>query len=225
MPIRFTLVFVLYNGVWRIVQSHNSLTVTNLNITGVEVTKGLEMLLAEMGDQAESGIRDSISEGMVTLMFTDIEDSTGWVSRLGDAKWAKLVAWHDAAVRKVVEANGGSIVKTLGDGAMAAFDSTRSAAQAAIRIQTALSEEKEEQDLKIRIGLHVGEVLQTGEDYLGQAVNKAARIASAAAGGEVMVSSAVAALLSDDPQFEFGMPINSELKGLPGTHSTVPMKF
>jgi len=216
---------VLYNGVWRIVQSHNSLTVTNLNITGVEVTKGLEMLLAEMGDQAESGIRDSISEGMVTLMFTDIEDSTGWVSRLGDAKWAKLVAWHDAEVRKVVEANGGSIVKTLGDGAMAAFDSTRSAAQAAIKIQGSLSEEGNQPELKIRIGLHVGEVLQTGEDYLGQAVNKAARIASAASGGEIMVSSAVAALLSDDPQFEFGMPINSELKGLPGTHSTVPMKF
>ena len=117
------------------------------------------------------------------------------------------------------------IVKTLGDGAMAAFDSTRSAAQAAIKIQGSLSEERNQPDLKIRIGLHVGEVLQTGEDYLGQAVNKAARIASAAAGGEIMVSSAVAALLSDDPQFEFGMPINSELKGLPGTHSTVPMKF
>ena len=106
---------------------------------------------------------------------------------------------------------------------MAAFDSTRAAARAAVEIQDELSRAADRPAIKARIGLHVGEVLRAGEDYLGQAVNKAARITSAAAGGQIMVSSAVAALLSDNPEFGFGPPVNSELKGLPGVHAVIPM--
>lgn len=223
MSFRISFVFVLEDGVWRIVQNHNSLALGNPDVVGVEVTRGLEALLGELGDDAEADIRASFPEGTVTVMFTDIEDSTGWTSRLGDTQWAALVSWHDRMVRDVVESHSGSVVKTLGDGAMAAFDSTRAAARAAKEIQSALKAATDKPDIKVRIGLHVGEVLHTGEDYLGQAVNKAARIASAAAGGEIMVSSAVAALLSDNPEFEFGTPVNTQLKGLPGTHAVSPM--
>ena len=70
----------------------------------------------------------------------------------------------------------------------------------------------------MRIGLHVGEVVQTGDDYLGQAVHKAARIASTASGGEIQVSTSVAALLEDNPEFAFGPPVEFVLRGLDGTH-------
>ncbi len=167
--------------------------------------------------------RASFAEGLVTVMFTDIEDSTGWTLRLGDNSRAALVSWHDRMVRSIVESHSGTVVKTLGDGAMAAFDSTLAAARAAKEIQRALTAATDKPDIRVRIGLHVGEVLRAGEDYLGRAVNKAARIASAAAGGEIMVSSAVAALLSDNPEFDFGASVNTELKGLPGTHTVIPM--
>lgn len=223
VPFRFTFVFVLEDGVWRVVQNHNSIAVANPDAVGVKLTKGLEALLGEMGDKAETDIRASFSEGMVTVMFTDIEDSTSWNARLGDAGWASVISWHDSMVRRIIESHSGSVVKTLGDGAMVVFESTRAAAHAANDIQGALAAAKDQPEIRVRIGLHVGEVLRSGEDYLGQAVSKAARIASAAAGAEIMVSSAVAALLSDGTEFEFGAPVNTELKGIPGIHTVTPL--
>ncbi len=89
----------------------------------------------------------------------------------------------------------------------------------------ALAAPSERPDIEVRIGLHVGEVLVTGEDYLGRAVNKAARIASAATGGQIYVSNAVAALLDDDPEFAFGESSRVVLKGLDGSHEIVPLAW
>ena len=224
VELRVTLVFALEDGVWRIVYSANGLVRDNLDVVGIAITKGLEALLGEMGDNAEEQIRASIREGMATLMFTDIEGSTEWLTRVGDEAWARVVGWHDQTVRRIVDEHSGTVVKTLGDGAMAAFDSVRSAARAAIAIQGAMGENADAPDLRVRIGLHVGEVLQMAEDYLGQAVNKAARIASAAEGGEIKVSTAVAALLADGAEFMFGTPVDTELKGLPGVHPVMTLQ-
>ena len=220
---RMILLFALEVGMWRVVLAQNSIAVPNPDVVGVEITRGIEALLGEMGDHGESTIRDAVSEGTVALMFTDIVDSTAWLTQLGDDDWARLVGWHDDMVRETVGSHGGVVVKTLGDGAMAAFDSTRSAARAAREIQVALAAPSDRPDIEVRIGLHVGEVLVTGEDYLGRAVNKAARIASAATGGQIYVSNAVAALLGDDPEFEFGESTRVVLKGLDGTHEIVPL--
>lgn len=225
IEMRITLVFALEDGVWRIVHSHNGLAISNPDMVGVTIARGLEALLGEMGDQAEAQIRASVSEGMATVMFTDIEGSTEWLSRVGDEAWAGIVGWHDQTVRRIVDEHAGTVVKTLGDGAMAAFDSVRSAARAAIGIQLAMAENTDHSGIRVRIGLHVGEVLQVSDDYLGQVVNKAARVASAAAGGEIKVSSAVAALLGDADEFEFGVPLDMDLKGLPGVHQVVSLKW
>ena len=219
-PFRFTLVFVLEDGLWRIVQSHNSKAAQNTEIMGVQLTTGLSELLETMGD-TQDDLRASFSEGTVTLMFTDIEDSSSLAARLGDEAWVEKLGRHDTVIREIVEAHSGLVVKTLGDGAMAAFDSTRLGARAAVEIQKAFADG--EFDLKVRIGLHVGDVVQTGDDYLGHAVNKAARVTSAAGGGEIMVSQAVSALLADVPEFEFGTPLDTELKGLPGIHQVVQL--
>ena len=223
VKMRVTLVFALEDGVWRIVHSSNGFVTANVEVVGIALTKGLEALLGEMGDTAEQQLRASISEGMATLMFTDIEGSTELLSRVGDEAWAQIVAWHDETVRRIVEQLSGTVVKTLGDGAMAAFESVRSAARAAIAIQAAMAGNADASDLRVRIGLHAGEVLQVSDDYLGQVVNKAARIASAASGGEVKVSTAVAALLADDGEFAFGPPADTELKGLPGVHPVITL--
>jgi adenylate cyclase len=131
---------------------------------------------------------------------------------------------HDQTICGIVEAHSGVVVKTLGDGAMAAFESTRLGARAALEIQRVVTAHSDLPDLRVRVGLHVGDVVQTGDDYLGQAVNKAARIASAADGGEIMVSAAVNALLADIPEFGFGAPMDIELKGFPGVHQVASLE-
>jgi adenylate cyclase len=224
VPFRFTLVFVLEAGVWRIVQSHNSRAAQNTEIMGVELTTTISEMLADLGNDAESDLRARVSEGTVTVMFTDIEDSTAIAAQLGDETWVETLEWHDRIIREVVDSHSGVIVKMLGDGAMAAFESARLGARAAKKIQAAFPGVPEEPDIRVRIGLHVGDVVQTHDDYLGHAVNKAARIASAAKGGEIMVSQAVSALLADLPEFEFGAPLQTELKGLPGVHQVVPLR-
>jgi class 3 adenylate cyclase len=223
LPIRMTLVFALEHGIWNIVQSHNSVAVKNPEVLGVHLTTGLSELLEALGPEPEADLRAALCEGTVTLMFTDIEDSTVWASKLGDEVWADVVTWHDQTIRRIVEAHSGIVVKTLGDGAMAAFESTRLGARAALEIQRVIATRPDQPNIRVRIGLHVGDVVQTGDDYLGQAVNKTARIASAASGGEIMVSTAVNALLADMPEFGFGTPFDIELKGFPGVHQVASL--
>jgi adenylate cyclase len=222
--VRVILVFVMEDGVWRIVLAQNGLVAPNQQWVGIEMTRGLQALVGDIDDDDESTIRSTVTEGTVALMFTDIVDSSIWLTSLGDAAWADVMSWHDGELRRIVDQHGGEVVKTLGDGAMAAFDSTRAAARAARSIQGAIAEATDLPDIEVRIGLHVGEVVQTGEDFLGLAVHKAARIASAAGGGEIMVSNAVSALLGDDPEFGFGEGTDMVLKGLDGVHPVFPLR-
>jgi class 3 adenylate cyclase len=216
--LRFTFVFVLDSGIWRIVQTHGSFAVPNPEVMGVEMTRSLEDLLASVDTAVEAEIRSSVRQGTVTLVFTDIEGSTELAAQVGDETWAEAIAWHDATIRRLVETRGGTLVKTLGDGAMAAFDSVREAARSAVDIQKAFEERSEPPTMRVRIGLHVGDVVLTEDDYLGNTVNKAARIAAAANGGEVVASSSVRSLLGDDPEFRFTEIRTVELKGMEGVH-------
>lgn len=211
--LRYTFVFTLDSGFWRIVQAHTSVAVPNPEALGVEMTSSLEELLASLDAGVESRIRGSVAHGTITLMFTDIVDSTSLAAHVGDEFWVETVTWHNETIQRIVENHNGILVKTLGDGTMAAFESVREAARAAIEIQAAFSERAELPDLTIRIGLHVGDVVLSGDDYLGNAVNKAARITSAGHSGDICASSAVKALLDDDPEFDFGETHSVHLKG------------
>jgi class 3 adenylate cyclase len=217
-PFRLTFVFVLDSGFWRIVQTHGSFAVPNPEVMGVEMTRSLEDLLASIGSSVAADIRSTVRQGTVTLVFTDIEGSTELAADVGDEEWAKVIDWHDNTMRRIIEVHDGTLVKTLGDGAMAAFESVRQAARSAFEIQRAFDERSEPPVMKVRIGLHVGDVVLTEDDYLGNTVNKAARIAAAARGGEVVTSSSVRALLGDDPEFSFGEVRTVELKGIEGLH-------
>ena len=181
-------------------------------------TKSLEDLLAAIHGTVEDQVRASVRQGTVTLVFTDIEGSTEMAKEEGDERWAEIIASHDATIRQIVERGGGTVVKTLGDGAMIAFDSVRDGARAASQIQRAFADHTGAPALRLRIGMHIGDAVSADGDYLGTAVNKAARVAASARGGQTMASSAVRALLEDDRDFEFAEPQTVVLKGIDGIH-------
>lgn len=220
-PVRFSFVFTLDGGMWRLVQMHSSLGVPNVEWIGVELTGALEQLLASIeGPYApEMPVRD----GTVSLVFTDIEDSTQMAAQLGDAVWVEALQRHHRAIEEVVGRKGGTVVKTLGDGAMIVFASTREAVRAAVEIQQRQSESAGEVAMGVRIGVHVGDAVAADRDYLGTTVNKAARIAAAADGGQIMVSDAVRVLLADTHEFSFGDTVSMKLKGLDGVHQVTPV--
>jgi len=216
--IRMTWVCTLEAGAWRIIQTHVSVPVSNFQLIGHELTSGLEALLASLDADTASG-----TEGTVTIMFTDLEGSTELSEVLNDTTWAGLILRHHRAVAEAVEAEGGRVIKTLGDGTMATFDSARGALRSALAIQRHAADAGASVPLRVRIGVHTGDVVRTSGDYLGHAVNKAARIASAAAGGETMVSQVTRELVGSADEFAFGEPCSCSLKGLDGPHVLVPL--
>lgn len=129
-----------------------------------------------------------------TILFTDIVASTRSWEEDPEAM-AVMVAAHDDLVGEVVAAQGGTLVKGLGDGILASFDSAGVAITAAVEIQRRL----ESSNLEVRIGLHTGDVEVRGEDIFGPAVNRAARLMAAAHGGQVVVSSATASAAGPRP--------------------------
>ena len=151
-------------------------------------------------------------------MFTDIVDSTMFAERIGDLRWSRLVVEHEKAIRTMVAEHQGHVVKMIGDGSMTVFDSARAAVRAGVGLQSSFSGE-----LLIRVGIHTGEVVRTAEDLLGTSVNKAARIAAAAAGGETLISSTVRDLIGLMPGVDIGRPRIVALKGLQDTHQLFPV--
>ncbi len=134
-----------------------------------------------------------------TVLFTDIVDSSGMAERLGDRRWAALLDLHDATARDIVHADGGTLVKTTGDGVLATFDGPGRA----IRSASNLREELARADVGIRAGIHTGEIELRGEDVGGIAVHLAARIMATAGQGEILASNTVKDLvIGSDIGFE-----------------------
>jgi class 3 adenylate cyclase len=124
-----------------------------------------------------------------TFMFTDIVDSTKLAEALGEAKWEKLLAWHDRTLRELLQAEGGEVIKQTGDGFFAAFDSPAAGVEAAVSVQRAL-DGYDGISPDVRIGLHAGSAFAKDEgDYGGQGVHAAARIGALGGAGEILVSS------------------------------------
>ncbi len=158
-------------------------------------------------------------DGTVTLLFSDIEGSTASNERLGDRRWLELLHVHNRIVRDQVAAHDGFEVKAQGDGFMIAFSSARRALECAIDIQRALGQHTARHPddfLRVRVGLHTGEVVKEGGDFFGRNVAMAARVAGAAQGGEILVSSLVKEL-ADTGEIAFGTAREVELKGFSGT--------
>ena len=133
----------------------------------------------------------------VTLMFTDIEGSTRLLQELGDEYEAVLTGHHTILETAITRA-GGRVVDTQGDAFFAVFSTAKDALDAAVEVQLALATKAWPRDtrVRVRIGLHTGEPLPVGQGFVGIDVHRAARICSAAHGGQIIVSAAARSLLT-----------------------------
>jgi adenylate cyclase len=158
--------------------------------------------------------------GRVAILFSDIEGSTELNERLGDKEFVRLLARHDAVVRSAIERHGGQVVKTQGDGFMAAFTTSEQAVRAAVAVQQAFEKgaRKGRAAVAIRIGIHEGDVVHRDNDIFGRNVAQAARVAALADGGQILVSDAVADSLAAYDDLELTDPREVRLKGLAGEH-------
>ena len=148
---------------------------------------------------------------LVSIVFTDIVDSTALAVAHGSAAWRDIVASHNEESERIIDHHEGRLVKTTGDGVIALFDS----AERAVRAAAAMSEAIRTLDLRLRSGVHTGEVELIQGDVRGVAVHTAARIMALAEPGEVWVSATVRELV-DGTGLDFEDRGKHELKGIPG---------
>ncbi len=141
-----------------------------------------------------SHVRPDLPSGTVTFVFTDVEGSTRLLHELGAVAYAAALATHRNVVRDACEANGGVEVDTQGDAFFLAFSTATRALSAAAEMTSGLGSGP----IRIRIGVHTGTPLLTEEGYVGEDVHRAARIAAAGHGGQVLVSSSTASLVASD---------------------------
>jgi predicted ATPase/class 3 adenylate cyclase len=137
--------------------------------------------------------------GTVTFLFTDIEGSTKLLQDLGDA-YGTVQNDHMRLMRQAIAAGGGTELHTEGDSFFAVFPSAGGALLAAVTAQRALHAHRwsHRQPIRVRMGMHTGEGRLGGDDYLGIDVNRAARIAAAGHGGQVLVSGPTRSLVEHD---------------------------
>src|SRR5947208_7064670 len=136
-----------------------------------------------------------LPRGTLTFLFTDLEGSTHLLQRLGD-RYPALLAAHYELMRAAFGRNGGQEVGTRGDALFVVFEQASAAVASAVTAQLALANYSwpDDCEVRVRMGLHTGEAEVVDCDYVGVAVHAAARICSAAHGGQVLVSGVTRAI-------------------------------
>jgi class 3 adenylate cyclase len=149
------------------------------------------LLIDVAGNSADFALPAPQSRSVLTMLMTDIVNSTQTAAGLGDAAWKQHLAEHNRIVRREIDRFGGREVATTGDGFLSAFPS----AEAALRCGLAIRDEVAAAGVQIRAGVHTGEVdLVEGGDLRGIAVHETARIMAAAEPGSVYASGLARAL-------------------------------
>jgi pimeloyl-ACP methyl ester carboxylesterase len=141
-----------------------------------------------------TGVRHGreVERALRTILFTDIVGSTDRAGQLGDQRWRQLLDRQDTSVQRQLTRFQGNLVTGTGDGVLATFDGPAGAIRCALAIREAMRG----LDLEVRAGVHTGEVELRGDDIGGIAVHIAARVATAADAGEVLISRTVADLIA-----------------------------
>jgi predicted ATPase len=144
-------------------------------------------------------VREDLPTGTVTFLFTDVEGSTRLLREVGAETYAEALGEHRRLIREACAAEGGVEVDTQGDAFFFAFPT----APGALAAGSAIADTLKEGPIQVRVGVHTGTPLLTGEGYVGDDVHRAARIAAAGHGGQVLVSAATQALV-DVPLADLG---------------------
>jgi class 3 adenylate cyclase len=217
---RATYVLHLERDEWKVVQVHWSFPQTNTEAFGKSLTVSLDELEETLRREQPDISASRAVDGTVTIVFTDIVDSTPTLARLGDAAWLDVVQRHHQLIADAAVAHDGAVVDTQGDGAMLAFQSARRALACALAIQHQVGAAFADHSppIRVRIGVHTGDAIKGAERFYGTTVHYAARVASQAIGGEVLASSAVHELVRSGADFTFHPGREVELKGIPGRH-------
>ena len=167
------------------------------------------VLLDFLGNIEDLGVPSELDREVLTLLMTDIVDSTAWASRMGDTAWRQLLGDHNRIVRDRLDRFRGTEVNTTGDGFLVTFTS----ALGALRCAESVTRAVRGLGIEVRAGVHTGEVEMLKDDVGGVAVHACARIMGLAGASEVLCSSATRALI-DGSDLSFEERGQHELKGL-----------
>ena len=198
--------------------------VARLEVQGladIDVLTSIEAVVEAVGSERPDLSALATGDGRVTILFSDIENSTLINERLGDARWLEVLREHNAIFRRRLRDRGGYEVKSQGDGFMLAFAEPLDALCFAVEVQGDLSESEVAgaERISVRMGMHTGEAIAEEGDLFGRSVVLAARIAAQAVGGEILVSEAIRRDCDgEDGAYGFESARELELKGLAGTH-------
>jgi len=152
--------------------------------------------------------------GVVTILFTDLVESTELISRAGDEEAQRIFRAHHDLLAEAASAHHGEEVKWLGDGLMVAFPSAADAVDCAIAMQQGARRSLHGERVAIRVGLNAGEALRDAADYFGLPVVIARRLCDRAEAGQILCSEVVTELLAGRIGFTFQSLGPIELKGV-----------
>ncbi len=191
-------------------------------LESLDVGTSIDFMIDEVASERPDIAAHAAPDGQVTILFSDIENSTLMTERLGDERWLAVLRAHNALFRELVPAHGGYEVKNQGDGFMLVFPDPARAIECATAIQRELvaREPVEGERVRVRIGMHAGEAIREEGDFFGRSVILAARIAAQARGGEILVSEELRRRAENGDRGAVGFDAGREveLKGLAGTH-------
>jgi class 3 adenylate cyclase/tetratricopeptide (TPR) repeat protein len=154
-----------------------------------------------------------MATGPVTLLFTDLVNSTELLQRVGDERAQRILRAHHRLLRDALAVHGGREEKWLGDGMMTTFSSAADAVRCAVTMQQTARRRAAGERLGLRVGLHVGEALREESDWFGTPVVLARRLCEGAQAGQILCSSLVVELLRGRQAFRFQELRPLELKG------------
>jgi class 3 adenylate cyclase len=197
------------------------LSAQGVDVGAIDVRSSIDAV-ARSVDAVRPDLRPAAApDGTVTVMFSDIEGSTPLNERLGDRRFLDVLMDHHRILRRELAAHGGVEVRSEGDGFMIAFGSPGDALRCAVAVQQAFaaySAQHPDHPLRLRIGLHAGEMLREKDELFGRNVVYAGRVADLARGEEILVSESLRRLVARDDELAFDEGRDVQLRGLAGSH-------
>lgn len=189
----------------------------SLSVSRAETSPSLAGIVSAVDRDLLAHRGQTSPDGMVTIVFTDVEGSTEMMERLGEQSWFELMKIHNGLVRQCASRHEGEVIQSLGDGFMIAFTSAAFALACAVALQRTFArfnDRHQAQQLQVRIGVHTGNILYADDILLGRTVVLAARITGQARGGEILISTECVEYTKRLGMWRYGEPTEVRLKGL-----------
>lgn len=167
-------------------------------------------------------------ERTATIVFCDIVGSTALNERLGDRAWMAALGEHRTILRRLLQQHGGTEIEAQGDGFVLVFPSARRGIVFGRDLQRAVTAEADavgHDGIRVRVGVHCGDTITDAGDVFGQHVVIAARVCSAAAADEVLVTGLARAVAGPADDVDYDPPRHLELKGVSGRTEVHPLRW